>query len=419
MSDHTTALVPIESWAYQSPELRDAGRQIDIGLFAESLIYYDRILLNVSNQPQLAELLRWAIDQNALCDFISLVKDRSISIYEYSFVSAPVLKDGRYIFLNIQDPEQEKLHSFEKRFLHHPAIKSLIPVQSDHQQLCRAFRESVIEVKADQFGAAIEEARLEYLDPSRAAMVVQAFLDEVYDYRGIGSAPDVEAQITRDLHGSTIVKFNQNFNQISSLIGKSLNFGGATPLQASVTSNRLAWSAAMQKCDLYLPSPMSTLVANKLQSADSKVHGTKRVIDELKAEVEFPDVRALVNKRIISFGELLKIRKKAVRFREWLQEESDRDRNAIIAYHHEVAKESGLLTLGRKTLSVLGVLGGGALGGALGTVATDAKFGAITGAIGSATGFLLDLGSRIGAEWKPVVFGRWMKERIEKHRCSV
>jgi hypothetical protein len=37
MSDHSTALVPIESWAFASPELRSAARQIDIGLFIESL----------------------------------------------------------------------------------------------------------------------------------------------------------------------------------------------------------------------------------------------------------------------------------------------------------------------------------------------------------------------------------------------
>lgn len=61
MSGHTTALVPIESWAYQSPDLRAVGKQVDVGLFAESLVYYDAVLLNISTQPQLAELLRWLL----------------------------------------------------------------------------------------------------------------------------------------------------------------------------------------------------------------------------------------------------------------------------------------------------------------------------------------------------------------------
>ena len=48
--------------------------------------------------------------------------------------------------------------------------------------------------------------------------------------------------------------------------------------------------------------------------------------------------------------------------------ESDRDRDAIIAYHHEVAKESGIVKATRKALNLFGVIGGGALGGALGNV---------------------------------------------------
>ena len=81
MSEHTTALVPIETWAYQSPELRASGKQIDVGLLAESLVYYEAILLNIGNQPQLAELLRWLIGQGALEDFLALLRDGTIRIY--------------------------------------------------------------------------------------------------------------------------------------------------------------------------------------------------------------------------------------------------------------------------------------------------------------------------------------------------
>jgi hypothetical protein len=108
MSNHARALVPIESWAYQSPELRGQGKQLDVGLLAESLIYYDEVLLNLSNQPQLAELLRWLLAQGALDDFLALVRGGEVGIYEYSFLSAPVLKDGRYLLINIQDQDQER-----------------------------------------------------------------------------------------------------------------------------------------------------------------------------------------------------------------------------------------------------------------------------------------------------------------------
>jgi len=41
MSDHTRAFVPIEAWCYSSPSLKYSGKSVDIGLMAESLIYYD------------------------------------------------------------------------------------------------------------------------------------------------------------------------------------------------------------------------------------------------------------------------------------------------------------------------------------------------------------------------------------------
>lgn len=63
MSDHTTALVPIEAWCFNSPEVRYMGKHIDVGLFAESLIYYDRILLNVGNPSQFAELINQMADR--------------------------------------------------------------------------------------------------------------------------------------------------------------------------------------------------------------------------------------------------------------------------------------------------------------------------------------------------------------------
>jgi hypothetical protein len=39
---------------------------------------------------------------------------------------------------------------------------------------------------------------------------------------------------------------------------------------------------------------------------------------------------------------------------------------------------------------------------------------ALGGAAGSAIGYLADITSKIGADWKPVVFGNWLRHRIEK-----
>ena len=97
-----------------------------------------------------------------------------------------------------------------------------------------------------------------------------------------------------------------------------------------------------------------------------------------------------------------------------MQVESDRDRDAIIAYHHAVAKELGFIRHGRKTINLFGVLGGGAAGSFIGSSISGPTGTAIGGIVGSGVGFLTDIASKLGADWKPVVFGNWAKNRIEK-----
>jgi hypothetical protein len=113
---------------------------------------------------------------------------------------------------------------------------------------------------------------------------------------------------------------------------------------------------------------------------------------------------------------VLRIRKKAKRFRKWLQDEGDRDRNALFAYHFEVAKESGLVRTGRSVLKLFGVLGGPALGTAVASaVGQNPILGAIAGTLaGEGTKYLLDVGSKLGEDWKPVIFGNWYKDRIQR-----
>jgi hypothetical protein len=81
MSDHTTALVPLETQSYFSPELRSRGTNVDVGLFAEALIYYDCVMTNITNQLQLSEFLKWFISQGRLDDFLALVRDGTVKLH--------------------------------------------------------------------------------------------------------------------------------------------------------------------------------------------------------------------------------------------------------------------------------------------------------------------------------------------------
>ncbi len=103
MSNHSKALVPLESWSYNSPEIRYGGHLVDIGLMADALIYYDQILLNITNQPRFAEFLTWFVSQNKYSELLSLFEDETIKLYDYSFATTAV-KDERtnsYIIVNM------------------------------------------------------------------------------------------------------------------------------------------------------------------------------------------------------------------------------------------------------------------------------------------------------------------------------
>jgi hypothetical protein len=411
MAGNRTVLVPLESWAYSSPELMLSGRQIDIGLFAEALIYYDTVLVNPSNQYQLADFISWFIKQGSLNDFYMLLNEGDLKIYEYSFISTAIEKDGEYSLWNIQDTLQAKKDSFEERFLYHSSIEELFSKSRQRKHLYSAFRDNVIEVKSDDFGSAIENARADFTDARRNSLIVQSFVDEIYRIKSLGRPPEVATIISDSPCGTKqTLSFNINFEELNRIAGGEIDFHKATPLTASAQSNRLIWSAATIKSDLFLPRPMSSLVGDKLYESKERITKSGCIIEELKEEVEFPDIRGLVNANKLSLRDVLIIRKKAKKFRHWLQQENGRDRDALIAYHNEVAKEVGLIVGVRKALSIFGVIGGSFVGVAVSTQAGDA-IGAVAG---SATAYLADVSSKIGKDWKPVVFGNWLRTRIEK-----
>jgi len=414
MSNHSKALVPLESWSYNSPEIRYGGNSVDVGLMAEALIYYDQVLVNVATQPQLAELINWFVAQNRYSDLISLFRDETIKLYDYGFRTAAFLdaSNNTYIIMNEQDPLSAQPNTFEQRFLYHQSLDACFRNSRERVKLYRALRGKVIEAKANDFGPSIDNARADYLDLRRSTLLVQALVDEIYPYLGLDAPPEITANLETLENGHRTV-YNINFEKISEVLGQNLNFHLGTPLTGIAHCNRLIWSAAQEKCDLYLGSPMANLVGDKLYESHLRNTKLKETIGELNQEVEFPNIRKLVNEGKLDLREVLRIRKEAKRFRNWLQTESERDRNAIIAYHNEVAKELGIVKFGRKSLRLFGILG---IPMAEAYVAQNYPgVEPVIVAAGASAGlaFVLDVASKIGEDWKPVVFGNWVRDRIE------
>lgn len=414
MSDHTRALVPIEAWAFNSTDVAVTPRRIDIGLLAESLIYYESVYLNLGNQPQFAELLRWFTEQGAFGDFLALVRDGTICVYDYAFLSTAILdKAGNFQLWNVQDPIQAQPNTFTQRYLYHGDVAAVLPRSRDREKLYKAFKGLVTEVKAEQFGNAIENARRDQEDPARNALIVQSLVNEVWSLKQLGPAPRVEAVVKPGITpGQQAITWNVSFERLAQVLAPKPGFHPGQPLIAGAFCNRLIWSAAGLNCDLYLSRPMSLLVGDKLFESARRLSKTRDVITRLERDVEFPDVRGLVNAGKLSLSDVLRIRAKAKRFRDWLQSEAERDRDALFAYHSEVARESGFRQLGRRALRVFGVLGSAGVGGYLGAVLGDPVQGGVAATGVSAAAYLIDVASKIGTDWRPTVFGDWLGDRI-------
>lgn len=264
MSDHTTALVPISTWCYNSPDVRAAGRGVDIGLFAEALIYYDHVAVSITTQPEFAEFLRWFINAGCFEDLLALLRDGTIKLYDYSFATLAVDNGGVYSLVNVQDGIQAEPNTFERRVLYHQAVQNVLPRSRQGERLYKAVRGNVIEAKAADFDKVIENAREDLKDPRRTSLIIQAYVDELYHFRKLGRPPEVQASMTEStLPGTYQVNWNVDFTELTRLAGRDLTFHRGTPLNAAGQSNRALWSAAQLSCDLYLGRPMSTLVGDK------------------------------------------------------------------------------------------------------------------------------------------------------------
>ena len=379
---------------------------------AEALIYYDQVLINVATQPQLAEFINWFVAQNRYSDLLSLFKDDTIKLYDYGFRTAAFLdaSNNTYIIMNEQDPLSAQSNTFEQRFLYHQSLDSCFRNSRERIKLYRALRGKVVEAKAKDFGPSIDNARSDHLDPRRSALLVQALVDEIYPTLGLKTSPEIITTL-ESLENGNRTTYNISFDEISKRLGHQLNFHGGTPLTGIAHCNRLLWSASLERCDLYLGNPMANLVGDKLFESHLRNVKLKETIGELNQEVEFPDIRRLVNDGKIGLKEILEIRKKAKNFRVWLQSESDRDRNAIIAYHNETAKQLGISTLGRKSLRMFGILGFTLAETYLTYTYTDLPTALVAG---GASAFLIDMASKMDEDWKPVIFGNWVSTRIQK-----
>jgi hypothetical protein len=431
MSDHSVAFVPLGAGYHQSMDVFALGRAIDTGLLAESLIYYDRILLQVDNPVQFSQLISLLIQQGlTVTNIVALFRDGVFGIFNFTFTTHPYVDfespesikiHGLY---NIEDASMQVPNSFSKRFLEFGPLREVFENAAEFDQFVASLEGRVIEVKPDEIGSsAIDNAYADFLNSDRSALMSQELVNEIYRIKALGKPPKVSVEVNEIEHGQFRVGWNIPLNQLPAVeIETNINAAGTLPLSTAVEGNKYLWVSDRLNCDLYLVRPISAMVGDKLfEAAETALRSrirTRNVIEELEIQVEFPDLRRQVNLDNIDFPQVLEIRNKAKKFRQWLQSEADRDRNALLAYHREVAKESGFTKVARKTIKLFGVLGGPVVGASVGAAlggAAGVAGGAVLGTAASkGVSYLADRAANIGAGWKPVVFGDWYSAKISK-----
>lgn len=460
MSNHKIALVPLSTGYHQSPELLWKGRKADTGIFAESLIYYDSVYVHVDNPEQFADFISLLVQQGlsyeALCE---LVEEGTLRFFNTALM-APFMGHGfepgrRTIVSSFYMLESEAMKEpdyFAKRFLEFDGLRNSFGGLGGldakaFDRFCSAAEKTAVTLSVGDVGdGVVDNAYEDFLNPDRCKLITENILGELYRIQRLGKVPDFEVKI-REM-GSNYVEIAENPR--SAVVGRNLRDGGyaayevdygirpdrvrdleqgkllvsfqTLPLSCAGVSNLYVKSAGLLGSDIFLPKPISRIVGNKLYEIGSRDASPsdariKSIIESLEAQVNFPDLRAYVNSDKIDFDKVLDVRSKAKSFRAWLQTEAERDRDAFVAYHNEVAKQSGFTRVGRRSLKLFGVLTKFGL-----SVATEFQFKddvvakeaakAVSGEL--VDGFLNYWAKRLGADWKPVCFGDWYEGEIRK-----
>lgn len=407
---HTHVLVPITADSIHAPEARLLGCTVDIGLMCESLLYYESVFVNVQNPETFIAFLKWFEKRGLLSELISLLEDKSIRFFDFPFMTSPIRDDnGIWTLMNIKDTTQEKPRSFIARYLLKDKTRSLFINPQKYERFVNAASDGLRELTADDYQGNVEVINNDLANPKRHSFTTQALVNKISPLLNI-KPPAIDVKVEKSINRNTFV-YNADLEEIGRKSGINGFLGIHTPMYAVSSAQKYLFSSLKENFDLFLGSPISEITGDKLYEDSSRVQNVKGLIDKLSLEVEFPTIRHLVNKNQLKLAQVLEIRRKAERFRKWIQYESEKDRNSIIAYHNELAKDQGILLKTKRILEIFGAVGGAAIGAVIVPKSSEVVGAAAGGAIGYASQYA----SGLIQGWKPYVFGDWYKERIQKY----
>lgn len=407
--------VPIETWAFASPELRLDGIVVDLGLLAEALILFDQLAVNVQTDRQFAQIVEsFHRDFGTVAPLIELFESGALTLHYYNFHSAPVKKDGILTYLNIEEAgtKDNPLLSFQQRILWTKELKNVLPRARHREPLYHAVAAHSVVDTASDYGPAIDAARESVAIDGEVQFFVQSFIDSLPpDYRKL--FPDKISISTQKLENGLIQhRYNFDFDRLApSLMG--LGFGLHTPGSGLIQCYRTITTSQLHDLEIYVPPPLSSIIVEKMSSFSFENRRFQKTAVDLKEGASFPDIRAAFNKGELNWHDVLALRKSAKQFREWFNADGGHPELASNTYGEVFQKSTGwtdykpkLFSITSFSTAVVGAGVGAAIGGPSGAVAGAA--------IGGISQLMKDLLCDSDSNWQPRFFGYWLNDEIKK-----
>lgn len=399
--------------AYSSPRLRAAGKHADVGLLAQSLLYYDTVVVHAETDRAFLEVVQWFAESHQVPFLIQMMRSGHFSFLHYTFQQLTHQRPTGWSLVNVQGPNWDSGRHFEDWFLQLPRVRSALGHAPHHAQLIAALKDTVLEVSSKHLAGIVEEAMRDVRDAERASML----LEPLIHYSGVhedGVSGTQRVDVEKIDDGRSTLRSPVSFDRLSAAL--ELPVGPPQILGGAAASTRAIATAHRFGLDITASEPMSDLVGDKLLQLSRRETRVQEAIEQIVRDTDFPDIRTLVQQGRLSARNILELRASTARFREWLQGTAERDVDALVQYHHEVASQTRLQSLGSSTLSLFGSISKSVVS----SVVQANNGSPIEAAIAtSVVDGIFDRTKNLFKPWRPIVFGRWLDRearRLQRER---
>jgi hypothetical protein len=412
MDKASRILVPLEPWIGNGLDLRVKGKSADLGAFAESLVYYDQVLLNMTSRDQMSALLGWLAASDCIPLFMELLENSVVIPYYYDFFVTPIYipeNDAYSLRYNIQEKADSRFGLFRDTVI--GRIDYFIVKRKEQQRFIHLLENTTHLVSPDTYGKSGENAQELILDAVSCKNLIGSLLESLHENGLIESVPELSATAVVNSSGQRKISLNVDLAEIGKTIGKHYNVGRHTPFAIAVTANRLMWSAASEMADLSTSNPMYSFLCSNLENAVIHFGRTKYNLSRLIKEVDFPDIRHEVNMGHLSANQIIDMRKYSKEFRGWLHKETELDHDILVHYYNDLIKRFNIPPFVKKVLDITSVCTSAVISSVIGGQ-IDNQTGAVVGT--AAGSFLKDIVAKLDDGWSPKIFGNKIRRIADK-----